>query len=341
MKKVSQEQIAKELNISRATVSRVLSNSGLVTEETRKLVMEAVERLNYKPNVVAQELAKKRKTKIVVFYMKIWRSSFVHDLLRGIRDAIEEYKAFDVHMDLYGIESETEDFFSEIQNYITDHRIDGMILMSGYENSKKRLNEFSEIIRKKGIQLVSVDTDILEEERLCFIGEEYKVCGKIAADLFNKLTTFRQDKHTLAVIVPAKKYESSELRAQGFLEAINDCYDVNIFRVQKVKDSGEEVKRILSEHPEVECIFSSIDTSTIAKILKEERKRGIVLIGCDITEEIVEYIRSGWITFVVLAAAYEQGRKALTILLDKLLMNTVPKQDKEILGFSILTKENI
>lgn len=341
MQRISQEQIAKELNISRATVSRVLSNSNLVAEETKRQVMEVVERLNYRPNVVAQELAKKRKTKIAVFYMKIWRSSFVNDLLEGIRDTLEEYKAFDISVNFFGLESDNEDFFTDIQNYILKYQINGMILMSGYENDRQKLALLGKAIEKLGVQVVTVDTDILENERICFVGEEYKSCGRIVADLFNKLTIFGQVKRHMAVIIPEDKYVSSEQRVEGFFEVINDCYSVHIYRIRKVRDSYEEVERILKDNPEIECIFSSIDTSSIAKALKRNNIFGTVLIGCDITDDIKEYIRTGWITFVVLAAAYEQGHRAINILLDKLLMKMEPKREREILGFTILTKENI
>ncbi|MRM88972.1 LacI family transcriptional regulator [Faecalicatena contorta] len=341
MQRISQEQIAKELNISRATVSRALSNSGLVTEETKKQVMEMAEKLDYRPNIAAQELAKKRKNKVAVFYLKIWRSSFVNDLLKGIEDALEEYKAFEVDVVFYGMESDNQDILSEVQDYIREQQIDGLILMSGYKNDKKKLQRFADFIKKSGIKVVTVDIDILENERICFVGEEYKNCGRIVADLFNKLTIFGRGRHNMAVIVPESRYESSELRMEGFLDVINDCYNIHIYRIQKVRDSYEEVAHILEENPEIECIFSSIDTSTVAKALEKNKKHGRVLIGCDITDEIKAYIRSGWITFVVLAAAYEQGYKAMNLLLDNLLMKISPKCEREILGFSILTKENI
>lgn len=46
-------------NVSKATVSRVLSGNRKVKEDTRDIVMRAVEQLNYRPNQLAQTLATK------------------------------------------------------------------------------------------------------------------------------------------------------------------------------------------------------------------------------------------------------------------------------------------
>src|SRR5471032_3410134 len=49
--------VSRLAQVSKATVSRVLSGSRNVKEESRLAVMRAVEVLNYKPNVIAQSLS--------------------------------------------------------------------------------------------------------------------------------------------------------------------------------------------------------------------------------------------------------------------------------------------
>ncbi|SHO57105.1 LacI family DNA-binding transcriptional regulator [Vibrio quintilis] len=51
--------VCKLANVSKATVSRVLSGNRRVKEDTREAVMRAVEQLNYRPNQLAQTLATK------------------------------------------------------------------------------------------------------------------------------------------------------------------------------------------------------------------------------------------------------------------------------------------
>ncbi|MCE0495077.1 LacI family DNA-binding transcriptional regulator [Vibrio salinus] len=58
--------VSRLANVSKATVSRVLSGSRGVKEESREVVLKAAEALNYRPNVMAQSLATKRSDYIGV-----------------------------------------------------------------------------------------------------------------------------------------------------------------------------------------------------------------------------------------------------------------------------------
>lgn len=50
-------EVSKLAGVSLATVSRVMNNSGRVTEKTRLKVESAMRELGYRPNSIAQSLA--------------------------------------------------------------------------------------------------------------------------------------------------------------------------------------------------------------------------------------------------------------------------------------------
>ena len=54
------KDIARQLNLSPATVSRALNGFPEVKSQTRELVLEAATRLNYRPNLIAQKLVSGR-----------------------------------------------------------------------------------------------------------------------------------------------------------------------------------------------------------------------------------------------------------------------------------------
>lgn len=58
--------VAREAGVSISTVSRVLNNNYPVKEETRKRIEEAIEKLNYKPNMLARSLITKKTSTIGV-----------------------------------------------------------------------------------------------------------------------------------------------------------------------------------------------------------------------------------------------------------------------------------
>lgn len=62
------KEVAKRADVSTATVSKVLSNTPYVSEETRARVLEAVEALGYVPNLAARALSKGRTYIIGVIF---------------------------------------------------------------------------------------------------------------------------------------------------------------------------------------------------------------------------------------------------------------------------------
>ena len=58
--RITIEEVAREAGVSTATVSRVLSNPGVVRISTRELVLAAVHKLDYQPDAAARALASGR-----------------------------------------------------------------------------------------------------------------------------------------------------------------------------------------------------------------------------------------------------------------------------------------
>lgn len=66
--KINSSEIARMAGVSRATVSRVINNTGDVKPETAEKVMQIVQRFAYTPNLQAQVLAGKRSNTIGLFF---------------------------------------------------------------------------------------------------------------------------------------------------------------------------------------------------------------------------------------------------------------------------------
>ena len=68
--------VAREAGVSMATVSRVVNGNKNVKENTRKKVLEVIDRLDYRPNAVARGLASKKTTTVGVVIPNIANSYF-------------------------------------------------------------------------------------------------------------------------------------------------------------------------------------------------------------------------------------------------------------------------
>lgn len=83
--------VAREANVSMATVSRVVNGNQNVKPTTRRKVLDVIERLGYRPNAVARGLASKKTTTIGVIIPDISKS-FYAELSRGIADVATMYE---------------------------------------------------------------------------------------------------------------------------------------------------------------------------------------------------------------------------------------------------------
>ncbi|MFC4321109.1 catabolite control protein A [Litchfieldia salsa] len=118
--------VAREANVSMATVSRVVNGNPNVKPTTRKKVLEAIDRLGYRPNAVARGLASKKTTTVGVIIPDI-SSIFYSELARGIEDIATMYK--------YNIILSNSDQNKEkelhLLNTMLGKQVDGIVFMGG------------------------------------------------------------------------------------------------------------------------------------------------------------------------------------------------------------------
>jgi len=83
--------VAKLANVSVATVSRVIGNTDRVKPETRSRVIEAINILNYQPNILARQLRRK-ETKAIIVVVPDITNSFFSNVLLGIETIASKYE---------------------------------------------------------------------------------------------------------------------------------------------------------------------------------------------------------------------------------------------------------
>jgi len=83
------KDVAKEANVSIATVSRVINNVPLVNEETKQRVLDAIQKTGYKPNAIARSLKLHKTNTIGVLIYDITRPYYTL-AARGIEDTARE-----------------------------------------------------------------------------------------------------------------------------------------------------------------------------------------------------------------------------------------------------------
>lgn len=122
---VTAEDVARRAGVSRAVVSRALSNNGSISPATRERVLQVAEELGYQVNFLAQGLNRRRSHLIGVIVSRI-HDPFRSSLLDGLLSEIQRngFQAL-----VTEIRSEQE--LAETLRHFTQFRVSGVIVTSG------------------------------------------------------------------------------------------------------------------------------------------------------------------------------------------------------------------
>lgn len=119
------DDIARELGVSKTTVSRAISGKGRIGKETRERVNAFIEQHNYRPNVMAKGLAQKKTYNLAMVIPKDYTADdvpFFRECMNGICEMAASYN-YDIMIAMIMGKN-----LQQIQRLISDRKVDGMII---------------------------------------------------------------------------------------------------------------------------------------------------------------------------------------------------------------------
>ncbi|MBQ9046932.1 MAG: LacI family DNA-binding transcriptional regulator [Solobacterium sp.] len=199
MKRVTIYDVAKEAGVSLATVSRVINGSNVVKGPTRERVQEAIEKLGYKPNAIAQGLALQKTTTIALV---VPEASFVYtgQIINGLIDVA---KIYNYNIMLHTITEGITDIKDIIEDIIKSN-VDGVVIY----NDKLMMIEMQEL-SKYNIPIVVIGNQI-EADNICCV---YVDIEKAINELTSKY--LEENKTKIAIIEDRKNPYSCSLMVKG------------------------------------------------------------------------------------------------------------------------------
>ena len=117
------DDVAKFSGVSAMTVSRVINNKGAVSEKTRHRVLDAIQQLNYRPNLVARGLATNRTNSIGVLVSYLENPIYAV-VVSGINKTDEKYG-----MNIILGSGQDEESLLQSTNTLLNKQIDGLIVL--------------------------------------------------------------------------------------------------------------------------------------------------------------------------------------------------------------------
>ncbi len=200
--------VAKEAGVSITTVSRYLNNSYPVNVNTKKVIQDAIDKLNYKPNAIARGLVRK-KTNTVGVIVPYITNIFFPEVVRGISDQCNA-KGYDIIL----INSNSDGFEEKkaVENFLA-RQVDGIVIIAP-KIEKLPASFYRKLNKTLPLVLVNKyfnDKDIVfiynDEKEGAFKATEYLL------DLGHKNILF---------VSGSKNSYSSEVKIKGFNKALKD-----------------------------------------------------------------------------------------------------------------------
>ena len=167
MKRITIYDVAKEADVSLATVSRVINDSNVVREDTRMRVQQAIEKLGYKPNAIAQGLALSKTTTIsIVMSEKLF--AYNAKILNGLMDVAKIYN-YNIMFHTTSNDNFSEDEMEVLHEYqipmvVVGSKLKGQKIGNVgnvYINFERMAYEFVNECFEKGIDDISMVEDKL------------------------------------------------------------------------------------------------------------------------------------------------------------------------------------
>lgn len=253
------EQIAADLNISSASVSRALNDRPGVGTALRERILERARELNYTPSLLARGLATSRTFTLGFFVrekpgLPTHNDPFYGPILQGM----EQYCAqTDYHVTIATL---TDEIVAEPQNFrfVKERRIDGMILAgpdipSGFITS----------LASSDIPMVLVDNR-LEYISLNTVNSDNEVGGLMAAQHL-----IEGGHRSIGIATGPIDWHSASQRMQGYERALRRA-GLPLQAVQMDRttiDSGQEAYHLLNErYPDLTAICAVNDSMAIGVI---------------------------------------------------------------------------
>jgi LacI family transcriptional regulator len=345
VKNIRIKDIAQLAGVSVGTVDRVLHNRGRVSEEALKKVLAVLEQIDYKPNLIARTLGSNKTYKIAALIPNPDQDPYWASSKSGISQAEAEWLRYGVTVQAYFFNLYDKNSFKEIAQEVKNNNPDGILVAPIFYHETL---PFFEQFKADGIPYVLFNTNIPEVAPLSFIGQNLFQSGKLGAELM--YLAQNGESGLLAVLHVNEDLDNSVHLAEKekgfreyFLEKNQPGYDVKTYNLYSPNDPSFESQLLpLLNDNRTKGIFVSTSkgTTIIASFLDKHNRGDIKLIGYDMLEENIRYMKKGIINFLINQNPKRQAFLGINHLVGHLILHKeAPASD--LLPLEIISKENL
>ena len=343
--KIKLKDIAEIAGVSVGTVDRVIHGRGEVNKSTGENVLRIIEELGYRPNLLARSLALKKTYRLIALLPSGSVNSNPYWELpkEGVMKAATELGDYNIEVELRLFNAASRSSFVNQYKNILKDKPDAVVFSPVFT---KEALDFSTVCNEEGIPFVLIDSNLESAEALAYFGQHTIQSGFLAA----KLMSYGVSENATILIVNLTNTHSVtghlRRRKEGFLSAIDEnqkaINTVNLdIDLAKEDEPAKSLEKVFAENPRIEGVFvTNSRVHKVAKFLCSNDHCDILLLGYDLVDKNVEYLKKGNIDFLISQKPEEQAYKSIMALSNYLLTRqSIPRVNYS--QIDIITKENI
>ncbi len=213
----------------------------------------------------------------------------------------------------------------EYVNIANKSRIDGIIVNG--ENSPEYLDAIKSAA-KSGIYIVVGLAEIIDSDRLSYVGNNFYDYGVKAAKLISQASDKGPPINLAVILTDESRSETdktlisqSDIMLSGITSVIESEKKINLlctlYKNSNLLGAEDLTRDILTKHSDVDVIFctNAKDTAAAARVIVERNLVGeVIIVGTGITDEIKYYIKKGIVFGVLDRNGYNAGYKSVEVL---------------------------
>ncbi|MDZ7264182.1 MAG: substrate-binding domain-containing protein [candidate division KSB1 bacterium] len=339
---VTIKEIAKRAGVSVGTVDRVIHDRGRVSKATTGRVKQIIAELDYKPNILARSLSRLKTFQFGVLMPQVSPDNHYWELaIQGIEKAHQELKIHKINISYFPYDGYSEKAFIEASNRVLQAKLDGLLMAPTIYKTFD--DEFVQRI-PRNLPYVFFNSTIPAAKNLSYIGQDSYQSGMLAGNLM-LMSTHLQG--TLVILTMLHDDYHISKRQQGFEDYVrkNSNMSIKVYGAMRAEDREtflSVLDRIFSENDDLQGIYvTTALTYYVAEYLQchHELPR-IRVIGHDLTDENVKYLKQGLIHFLIGQRPEYQGYQGIYALY-RHVVTQEPVPPYIMMPLDIVTQANI
>jgi DNA-binding LacI/PurR family transcriptional regulator len=331
---MTQEEIAKQLGVTRTTVARALAGHKNISEETREKILKYIQESGYTKNFIGSSLALKKKKVVYAFLVKTKNQTYNSEIKRGLLAAANELKEYNFKLEII----ETSIKFPKVQAQklkgVLENKKPAGIIISPIDR-----DEIEEILKghEGKLKILALGKGLKSAQY--YVMTNYLKAGQIAGNIMEKLL---RKGEKLLVIDSGDDEMTSKLYLEGFLNKV-EVGDVQVIGPVTIKNPLKNIAKIEKLlTTDVKGLYVNMYTAEILQELFNRGYDGLKIVTTTGNEIIKKFILEDKVDAAVLEGLYREGYIAINRIFDMIYKDLfIENREVYLVKSHIIFKENI